>query len=558
LQKYRKFLPLIVIALSGNFVSATHIVGGEILYKYLDSGRYNIRMNLFIDCLNGAPGAIAEDATAYFYVFNKQTGTLLPGYPISVPRNTPERLVKLHYNCLANAPNACVDYYIYDTTLYLPSGQGGYIISFQRCCRNNSISNLQNPGAQGANYWTTIPDTSDLPDKRENTSADFSLLPPNFLCTNAFLQFDHSATDADGDSLVYDLFWPYTGANASKPRPDNSLNGLPQSPPFSQITWLNTYSELNPIDGSPPLKIDTFSGKLTLTPTRPGQFVAGIRVREYRKGVLISETKRDYQFNVADCDLTLQAGPGADKKACDSTVQLTNNSIGAQRYSWDFGIPGTNGDTSNLATPFVVYPKSGVYHVVLRVYKNNCIDSAESEIRLGHPFSGVVESSTDACSGNIELIAATSAPSVQWDINNQNYFGKDLKMHLDPGIYSVNAIFVDTIAGCNDTQVINLQLENLANDFRLANVFTPDQDGTNDCYHIGGAVGKCVEGKWKVFNRWGERVFESDNLSGCWNGQVDNLGPDLPAGVYFYMVVFKDSDSQSGEEKVSGCIHLIR
>jgi gliding motility-associated-like protein len=389
------------LALLGSLIplKATHIVGGEMNYRYLGNDEYLIDLSVFMDCINGDPGAIGEDATAWLSVFDGSTNNMLQGYPILVARNGPNRITKVNYNCISTTPNACVDHYWYQTTLYLPPRAGGYVVSFQRCCRNGTISNIVNPGGTGANYWTRIPDANEMPDKKPNTSAVFKELPPNFLCTNTILKFDHSAYDADGDSLVYDLFTPFLGASRTNPRPDNNQRGQLAEPPFYNIQFANGYNFETPIDGDPPLTIDPETGFIFLVPTVEGQFVVGIRVREYRNGVLISETKRDYQFNVSECQVDMVAAYYVPKFICGYTHRFDNKSTGAERYHWDFGVFGTNKDTSANAFPYYTFPAAGRYTVKLITYKDNCIDSFVQEVTVLDPQKPKLPQDTLICVG---------------------------------------------------------------------------------------------------------------------------------------------------------------
>lgn len=390
------FTILSVFAFTAN---ATHIVGGEITYTYLGNNQYQINLSVFIDCINGQPGAISQDAQAYIGVFDGNNGNIISGYPVLINRSGPVRITKVNYNCISTIPNACVDHYWYQTTLTLPPRAGGYVVSFQRCCRNNTITNLQNPEATGANYWTHIPDPRTLSDGKPNSSPVFKNLPANFLCTNTILKFDHSANDKDGDSLAYDLFWPYNGASQSQPRPNNGDAGMLREPPFVNVTHASGYDFETPIDGNPPLTIDPETGYLTLIPTKAGQYVVGIRVREYRNGVLIGETKRDYQFNVQACVIDMVAAYYAPKFICGYTFTFDNNSIGAVRYHWDFGVPGTDTDTSNQYEPAFVFPAPGKYRVSLITYKNNCIDSFVQEVTVVEPTKPKLPADTIICSG---------------------------------------------------------------------------------------------------------------------------------------------------------------
>ena len=414
-----KYLLFCLFSVGTSKLSATHIVGGEMTYQRTGTNTYKIRLDLYIDCLNGNSQAIASDATAIFGIFNGNTKKILSGYPISVSRKGPLRVQKTNYNCIAVAPNACVDHYWYETNVTLPPTLDGYYVSFQRCCRNGTISNIVNPGLAGANYWAFIPDSRLF--GKENSSAVFTELPPNFLCTNTPLKFDHSAKDADGDSLVYELITPYTGGDDVNPRPNNTnTNGFLQTPPFSQITWNTGYSASNPINGSPQMTIDPKTGFLTVVPTKVGQFVVGIVVKEYRKGKLVSQTIRDYQFNVQSCVIDVVASYFVPKIICGFKYQFVNQSSGAQRYHWDFGVTNSNTDTSNISKPIFTYPKAGKYKVKLIAYKNKCLDSFLAEIEVVEPAIVKLPNDTILCPGdNYKVKSNLKADAYSWSTGLQ-------------------------------------------------------------------------------------------------------------------------------------------
>jgi gliding motility-associated-like protein len=94
------------------------------------------------------------------------------------------------------------------------------------------------------------------------------------------------------------------------------------------------------------------------------------------------------------------------------------------------------------------------------------------------------------------------------------------------------------------------------------NVFTPDADlngdGYNDVFKIDG------EGldmyNIKIYNRWGERVFESDDVDFSWNGKVNNTGTDCPEGTYFYIInyQFMLGEENEGLGPIEGTVTLER
>ncbi len=398
-------------------VDATHIVGGEMTYTYLGNNQYKLRLDLYIDCINGNPQAVESDRNALFAIFYGNTRQMVPGYPVSVGRSGPERVSKTNYNCIAVQPNACVDHYWYERTVTLSPRTGGYYVSFQRCCRNGTISNIIDPGGAGANYWNFIPNANQV---GNNSSAVFKELPPNFLCTNTPLRFDHSAKDADGDSLVYSLTTPYTGGNRDFPRPDDGASGQLDRPPFDLISWRNAYTADDPINGFPKMSIDAKTGFLTLTPTQAGQFVVGISVKEYRNGVFLNETIRDYQFNVQACVINVMSSFFAPKFICGYEYLFTNYSQGAQKYFWNFGVLNRTDDTSNQTKPSFTYPSPGSYTVMLVAYKNNCSDTFRLTVTVVEPMIPQLPSDTILCPGEtLVLKSDISGDSYGWNTGSK-------------------------------------------------------------------------------------------------------------------------------------------
>lgn len=387
--------------------SATHIVGGEIMYKYLsDNGskvRYRVNLFLYIDCINGQPGAIEDDKRGFINVFsyNKtfNTYTLISGttetdYPVEFARTGPSRVSDVNYKCIKNKPDACVDKYTFALDIEVPINSDGYTISFERCCRNNSINNIVNPQSTGATYFTHIPGFR-TPGK--NNSPVFKSLPPNFLCTNAPLKFDHSATDDNGDSLVYELYQPFDGANQNDPNPERDEATNPRN--LQNVIWENGYATYtNQIDGNPTLSIDRFTGKLTLTPSNPGQYVVGIKAIEFRNGVRIGETKRDFQFNVSNCQFDVVSSFFVPKFNCSGTeVSFTNRSQGGVTYKWNFGDTFSNTDTSELKDPKYTYSQSGNYTVRLITINTICTDTSDYDINVKKNFTTKIPDDTLIC-----------------------------------------------------------------------------------------------------------------------------------------------------------------
>lgn len=447
-MSYRLFLPfLLLFSLK---LQATHIVGGEITYKYTSDNIYQVKLRLYIDCYNGDPNAIAQDLFANFTVFEGDSGKLLPNLCTSVQRTTPVRVSKTNYNCIKISPNACVDAYDYDTDLYLPPRKGGYYISYQRCCRNQSILNLINPLSTGENIWTKVNDTTGV---GYNSSPVFKNLPPNFLCTNAPLVFDHSATDEDGDSLVYEFFHPYTGGTTMNPRPECSQYKVP---PFPQIIFQSAYVFSNAIPSSPQVNLNSSTGLLKMTPTLSGQFVVGIVVKEYRKGQLIGYTQRDYQFNVQECVFETTSAFVNPSVNCNREVFFTNNSQNADSYSWDFGDSTTNADTADTKDAYYRYPTAGTFRVRLTAAKGNCLDSIVKMVSVFDRINFRLPPDTIICDGStIRLKPDSTYPGATylWNTGSTDSF---IQVQL-PGQYRLDV----KLGNCSSSDTCEITLDDL-------------------------------------------------------------------------------------------------
>jgi gliding motility-associated-like protein len=86
----------------------------------------------------------------------------------------------------------------------------------------------------------------------------------------------------------------------------------------------------------------------------------------------------------------------------------------------------------------------------------------------------------------------------------------------------------------------------------LPNVFSPNNDGYNDVFYLRGESISQMD--LKIYNRWGELVFESNDLSIGWDGKYK--GKEYAEGVYFYVAEVTFANGEVQEKK--GSITLIR
>jgi PKD repeat protein len=369
----------------GNALHATHIVGGDIHYECLGGNTYLIVLKVYRDCQTGIS---PYDDPACVGIFNS-AGTLIENVQIPLASATITNLpVDTGDPCLEAPEGLCVTEAIYTAEVELDDIPGGYTMAYQRCCRNTTIVNCASNDDIGMTVYAQIPD----PDLALcNSNPSFNEFPPVVICLNEPFVFDHSATDLDGDSLVYEFCNPLL-TNV----PGNYICP-PGAPDYPLLDFYPQYSFDYPLDADPAFEVNPITGLLTGTPTQLGKYVVGICVKEFRNGQLISTTNRDFQFNIAPCSLDVLADIDPGPPCTGLTMNFGNGGIG-DSWFWDFGDTSTDADTAVSITATYEYPVQGVYTVMLISNPGfQCADTAFAEVPVFPPLEATINAAAPAC-----------------------------------------------------------------------------------------------------------------------------------------------------------------
>ncbi len=448
-----KFITLVLILSIAENAGATHIIGGQLTYRHLGNNSYEVTLTLRRDCTLGQVG---YDDPASVGIFSAATNTLISEVriPFMASDTVGNTIVS---KCGFIGSEVCVQRTSYRDTIDLPFLAGGYILAYQRCCRNASLNNVINPLEVGTTEWIEVTEKALL---EGNSAPDFKAWPDIYICANQPLVFDHSATDADGDSLVYRICTPFDGGTFTNPRPQPPL-----APHYSEILWADPYNLQNVMGGTA-LVIDPVTGVITANPNIIGQFLIGICVEEYRNGVLISKVRRDFQYNVRQCAEPLVADFDFAVNACDSlSYAFTNKTVDGSSYEWNFNYPSV--DPAYISTevnPTFVFPAPGVYTVrMLARSSNGACDSIvykqlTASVCSNIPDLNLVASNLTVCPGQRVALLSASNPGNVYTWSPQD--GLDLTDPAFPyfqgtqsGVYSVT---VTNPALCTNTGTIEI------------------------------------------------------------------------------------------------------
>src|SRR6476646_167829 len=288
---------------------ASHISGGELFYEYLGAGSapntdlYRITMRLFRECNSTGQQLNTEMVTIGIY--NRSDNTLFTTLPLNKQWNSdpPPELKNTPgvIPCLTGDASLCYQIGTFSNTISLPRSPGGYILSWVRCCRQNTDNLNDEPfetNAAGATFVTQIPGTNLLPN-RGNNSPEFVIKDTALVCAGNEFKLDFSAVDKDGDSLSYGLCPGYDGGSLTVVNP-------PPSPVLSlvQLTYLPSYSGSFPLgpDAAINPRTGIISGK---APSAPGKYVVNVCVYEWKnKDTLLNTHRKDFILKVGDCNST--------------------------------------------------------------------------------------------------------------------------------------------------------------------------------------------------------------------------------------------------------------
>jgi len=230
---------------------------------------------------------------------------------------------------------------------------------------------------------------------------------------------------------------------------------------------------------------------------------------------------------------------------------------GVNSWQWDFG----NGNTSRLQNPSFNYSSFGTKNTTLIVSNGVCSDTASSSILLNNEIKAAFEGTNLVCPGDIATFKDKSIGNIiswQWNFGNGN--SSSLQTPPDQ-TYTITGkvtdlpvkLIVQNDNGCSDSAI---QIIRVVDNCYIAvpSAFTPNNDGLNDNLYPLNAY-KATNLIFRVYNRFGQLMFETKDWTNKWNGTFK--GQPADAGAYVWMLQY--IDSETGEKHFAkGTSILIR
>lgn len=217
-------------------------------------------------------------------------------------------------------------------------------------------------------------------------------------------------------------------------------------------------------------------------------------------------------------------------------VSFFNKSKNAMSYLWDFG----DGSTSSAVNPTHIYDSAGTFVVELTAL--NATDQAVSRKHTVTVFPApkvafsVAPAQVYMPNAMVSFYNQSEGGlEYRWDFGNGDISSdyQTAYIYQEPGVYDIS-LYAISGNGCEDSllieQAVAVSLECLLS---FPNAFTPadtEKNGdynpevpevTNDIFHP--VYKNIVEYNLQIFNRWGELIFESNDIDVGWNGYYKNI-----------------------------------
>lgn len=226
-------------------------------------------------------------------------------------------------------------------------------------------------------------------------------------------------------------------------------------------------------------------------------------------------------------NLLVNIVPGDPLLCRGDSIQL--NASGGNSYSWS---PNIHINATNIPDP-MVYPSSTTVYSVTATDAGGCTGSASVTIQVvDYPVLTLTKSGDIECGKNTVQLAASGAASYTWSpagfLSNPNAAIPNATIS-EPTTFVV----IGRLGTCVVTDSISVNVyNNEESSIFIPNAFSPNDDGKNDCLRVWQSA-NFLEYYFAIYNRWGQRVFESNHPQDCWDGYFKNQPVEMATYYYF-------------------------
>ncbi len=201
-------------------------------------------------------------------------------------------------------------------------------------------------------------------------------------------------------------------------------------------------------------------------------------------------------------------------------------------YLWS---PATDLSSSTEQEPYFSGFGMYTYTMVATLNRHGCIASHVTNLNSILPTQiHHITIDTKILYGNSIQLYCDSEYLYTWTPNDGSLDNPNINNPVaTPSVTTTYTVYGMDKYGCRDTAQVTITVDSSANE-HVATGFTPNGDGLNDVFRFnGGKHQKLLE--MRVYNRWGEEIFYSNNREVGWDGTYKGIPADM--GVYYYTII---------------------
>ena len=247
------------------------------------------------------------------------------------------------------------------------------------------------------------------------------------------------------------------------------------------------------------------------------------------------------------------------------TVVYNNLNPVNNSFQWILG-DGTSSNNPNTAT--TTYTSEGCYDITLiSTTPEGCIgqttypsmvctfDNPVADFTVNPPVLSILETTTNMVN------ASTGANTYLWNFGDATGTSVlENPEHTFPSEFAANyqiTLIAYSVEGCTDTAKVNIEIQDEIV-YYIPNTFTPDQDEYNPIFKPIFTSGfDPNDYKMVIYNRWGEVIFESNDVNYGWDGSYNGTHGIVKDDTYTWKIEFK---TLASDERIllMGSVNLLR
>jgi gliding motility-associated-like protein len=233
---------------------------------------------------------------------------------------------------------------------------------------------------------------------------------------------------------------------------------------------------------------------------------------------------------------------GNDTLLCN-TPQFSLSQPGLSNYLWQ---DGSVGASFNAAS-------SGLYALQASSLAG-CVDTDTINIQFVNSSITATATSSSILLGDTVQLSATGGQNYTWSPDEGLSCGSCDSPFASPSETTTYIVTSIDSFGCRVSDTLIVEVDIRCNEVVVPTIFSPNGTGpqANETFCI---FSDCVEQfKLLIFNRWGEKIFESEDISQCWDGTFKGI--EAATGPYAFNLYIKRADETVFSK--SGTISLVR